>query len=178
VAPTPGAAASAGSPRLGRARRRPGQTWRPRSPPLIPRRRRKPRSSLQDQNRSKTAIRDARAGTVGRGPNHDKTAICRTLIGPQSPSAGPSEDEKEICRPCLQPTTAAYCSFRCLNFCSVVLIVYFISVLLLKLAKTINLLLRQLLLARRLCRSVAVSGRRRDVSVRGEGGGSGRTPPM
>jgi len=92
--------------------------------------------TLQEQNRNKTAIRDARAGTVGRGPNRDKTAICRTLIGPQSPSAGPSDDdEEEVCRPCLQPTSADYirttvglvrglfvCSYRCLFLCSFVLL--------------------------------------------------------
>ena len=73
-------------------------------------------SALQEQNRNKTAIRDARAGTVGQGPNRDKTAICRTLIGPQSPSAGPSDDdEEEVCRPCLQPTSADYSSARSLR---------------------------------------------------------------
>jgi len=73
------------------------------------------RGALQEQNRDKTAIRDPRTGTVGRGPNRDKTAICRTFIGPQSPSAGPSDDEKEVCRPCLQPKCADYSHARSLR---------------------------------------------------------------
>ena len=40
---------------------------------------------LQEQKRDNTAIRDLHTGTVRRAPNRDKTAICRTLIVPQSP---------------------------------------------------------------------------------------------
>jgi len=39
--------------------------------------------ALQEQNRDKTAIRAPRKGTMGRGPNRKKTAIGRTVIGPQ-----------------------------------------------------------------------------------------------
>jgi len=39
--------------------------------------------ALQKQNRDKSAIRAPRTGTMGRGPNRKKTAIGRTVIGPQ-----------------------------------------------------------------------------------------------
>ena len=62
-------------------------------------------------------------------------------------------------------------SYRCLFLCFFASILFYTSVLFLQLAKTIELLLRQLLLPRRLRRSVAVAGRRRGSSVRGGGCG-------